>query len=692
MKKTILRAILVAGMSLIMCMVGCKDSSGCDGDTVGASSYFTYTGYSEPEYDSSTMSSHYIEMPDGVNLAIDIYLPDDGPEKASFPTVFIYTPYGRALINPQNGAVTPGHFETYKLLSYGYAVVIADFRGTGASFGSQLPADPRIGTDGKEIIDWIADQPWCDGNVGMIGQSFLGYSQLASAKNKPEALKAIIPEVILFETYTEGFRHGGISSQKWITDYSQYLNARNLNICYGTLLPALPVIDEDGDGELADEIPMMTQGNPTTFLDDYPPTYADGVERTGHFYYLATLGHTQNLTFKQMADADTYWDLEMELAPFPLVNAKVTSPGSWLADIIDSGIPVYNLGGWFDGFTRGTFKLHATMAEYTQSKMLIAPRFHIGMPEAYSAYFSYEEELYDQLFIEKLRFLDRYLKNIDNGIDQEDPVYLYVMNKGWRSEKEWPLARQQMTEYFLNEENLLSTTPSVDGADDYLVDYTHSSTYGTNDSSRWVLVSTPDDLMTRTAHDAKTLMYDTPPLESDMEVTGHPVIHLWVSSDQDYGDFYVYLTDVDEYGESVYVTEGKLRAGWKDLQEDDDQVDGGLDVLPELPWHGYAEDQFIDGVLADNQVIELEFDLVATSWVFKAGHAIRVAIACADLDNFELNPGLAPNNDVSEVPDTTITVYRTAAYPSKIVLPVIPGNAHCMCQGYKHRSQKCEGR
>ena len=100
-----------------------------------------------------------------------------------------------------------------------------------------------------------------------------------------------------------------------------------------------------------------------------------------------------------------------------------------------------------------------------------------------------------------------------------------------------------------------------------------------------------------------------------------------------------------------------------------------MDVLPELPWHGYAEAQFIDGVLADNQVIKLEFDLVATSWVFKEGHKIRVAIAGADLDNFELNPGLAPNNDVSEVPDTTITVYRTVAYPSKIVLPVIPGDA-----------------
>ena len=665
--------MILAGIGLIICLCGCGGSSNSTSSdsTSKQSTYFTYSGYSEQEYSSSTRSSLFVTMHDGVKLAVDIYLPAGGPKKDSFPTVFIFTPYGRAYIDPKSGVVTASDSEAYKLLSYGYAVVIADFRGTGASFGSLTFPDPLIGTDAKELIDWMASQSWCDGNVGMIGQSFLGYSQLAAAKNKPKALKAIIPEVIFFESYTEAFRSGGIASQNWIASYSQYLTARNLNFYYGAFLPAAPVFNEVVGGPLADEIPIMTTGTPPyTFLFDGPPTYADGVIRTGNYYYLATLGHLKNMTFQQAANACPYWDSTDP--SLPGMTVKTGSPGSWLPDIIASGIPVLNLGGWFDGFTIGTVKLHATLAPHTTSRMIIAPRFHEEMPDAYKAYFSYKEDLFAQLFTEKLRFLDRYLKNINNGIDRQDPVYLYVMNKGWRAEKEWPLERQQMTAYFLGEDHLLSIIPTIGSSDDYLVDYTHSSTYGTNNSTRWVLVTTPDTLMIRTALDAKTLNYDTPTLQSDEEVTGHPIIDLWVSSNQSNGDFYVYLTDVDENGESIYVTEGKLRAAWKNLWKADDQVDGGLHVLPDLPWHGYAQNQFVSNVLANNQVIELKFDLMPTSWVFKKGHKIRLAIAGADLGNFELNPALAPNNKVSELPNTIITVHRTAVYASKIILPVIP--------------------
>ncbi len=669
MKKQIpWKAFIPACLSLMLCLYGCSHLS--TSTTAHQSGHFTYSGYSEKQYQSSSKSSRYLEMKDGVKLAVDVYLPAEGPKKGPFPTVFVFTPYGRALINPKLGKVVPGHFETQKFLSYGYAVVIADFRGAGASFGTFVFSDLYIGKDAKEIIDWIAGQSWSDGNVGMIGQSFVGYSQLAAASHKPKALKAIIPEVINFEVYTETIRPGGILLQNWVLGYNQYLGTRNLNAFDGMILPAAPVIDEDGDGELADEIPVMTKGDPTSFLDDGPPTYADGNVRKGNFYYLATLDHTKNMTYKLYAESFLCWDTADPA--FPDQTAQKGSPGALLRSIADAGIPVLNIGGWFDGYTTGTFKLHATLAPHSTSRVIMAPRYHIGMPSAYKEYFSYSGNLYNQLFVEKLRFLDRYLKNIQNGIDRQDPVYIYVMNKGWKAAKEWPLPQQRMTDYFFNDHRLLSETRAAAGSDDYRVDFTHRSAFGSNNSSRLLLVSTPDRLMIRTAQDAKTLNYDTPFLEKDVEVTGHPIIHLWVSSNQKDGDFHIYLTDVDEKGQSMYVTEGRLRAGWKNLQNADDQVAGGFKVLPELPWHGYAKSQYVINPLANNQVIKLEFDLMPTSWVFRKGHKIRVAIAGADIGNFELNPVLAPNNKAGEAPATTITVHRTAAYPSKIVLPVIP--------------------
>ena len=666
-KKIIFKVLNPAIVVLFLCLCGCSCLS--TSAPPHRSTYFTYSGYSEQSYKNSTKSSRFVAMRDGVKLAVDVYLPADGPQKGAFPTVFVFTPYGRALINPKLGKIVPGHFETQKFLSYGYAVVIADFRGTGASFGTFIFSDLHIGKDAREIIDWIAGQPWCDGNVGMIGQSFVGYSQLAAAGQKPKALKAIIPEVINFEVYSETIRPGGIFLQNWVAGYNDYLGKRNLNAFDGAILPAAPVIDEDGDGELADEIPVMTKGDPTTFLDDGPPTYADGIARNGNFYYLATLDHTKNMSYKLYAENFFYWDTADPA--FPDQTARKGSSGALLRNIADAGIPVLHLGGWFDGYTTGTMKLHATLAPHSTSRLVMAPRFHIGMPSAYREYFSYSDSLYNQLFVEKLRFLDRYLKNIQNGIDRQDPVFIYVMNKGWRAEKEWPLARQRMTDFFFSGGHRLSNTPATGGADDYRVDFTHSSAFGSNHSSRLLLVTTPDRLMIRTALDLKTLNYDTPPLEAEVEVTGHPIIHLWVSSNRKDGDFHVYLTDVDEKGQSLYVTEGRLRAGWKNLQNADDQVAGGFKVLPELPWHGYAKDQYVNDPLADKRIVKLEFDLMPTSWVFKKGHKIRVAIAGADTGNFELNPVLALHNQAGEALETTMTVHRTAAYPSKIILPVI---------------------
>lgn len=187
----------------------------------------------------------------------------------------------------------------------------------------------------------------------------------------------------------------------------------------------------------------------------------------------------------------------------------------------------------------------------------------------------------------------------------------------------------------------------------------------------------PDEMPMRTELDKKCLTYTTAPLDTDTEVTGHPIVDLWVSSTADNGDFFIYLEDVDENGNAVLVTEGLLRAGFSGQYDNDTLIargEYGIEVLPELPWSGYEKSQYNDKVFADGNIVNLTIDLLPTSWVFKEGHSIRVSIAGADWPTFEILPQLSSTNDAADtnniVPE--ITVYRDKDHPSNILLPIIP--------------------
>ncbi|HEY9162824.1 MAG TPA: CocE/NonD family hydrolase [Desulfomonilia bacterium] len=650
---------------------------------------FKYSGYGAPKFKGVSKETTFVAMSDGTKLAVDIFLPKDGPKTDKFPAIFIFTPYGRSYLYPQMtwyekviARITKGtsgpvfdyslKYDTKLFLSHGYAIVVADMRGTGASYGSQIPFTPVLAEDGKEMVDWIGSQPWSNGKVGMTGQSYLGWIQLMIAAKHPKALTCIMPEMILADGFTEGIRPGGIDAIAWIERYSEFLQNLNLNrFDPGKMsLPTTPAKDEDNDGSCADEMPLMKDGS---FLDNGVPVYSDGRKRQD-IYFNATKEHTSDIPFNFFARKNTpYFD---STAPEIIGNARFvdSSPDFYINEIIASGIPVYNVGGWFDGFTKGTTKLYATMEGKTAARMNIAPRFHYHpfITKQYKKYFGYEEDYTKQIAAERLRFFDFYLKGIQNGIASEPPVNIYVMNYGWRTEREWPLKRQKVTPFYFNSQNGLSQKPSNEGADTYMADFTHSSSYGKNNKNRWLMMYTPDGLMDRTAPDKKCLVYETEILVGDIEVTGHPVVDIWVSSSRDDGDFYVYLTDVDESGRSLYVTEGELRAGWKNEYNDDDQVLGKTDIKPDLPWHGYRKDQYTEKPFADGKTVELRFDLMPTSWVFKKGHRIRIAIACADYRNFEMNPYLCSGNEPGDCPETLVSIKHTKEYPSRIELPVIP--------------------
>jgi hypothetical protein len=270
--------------------------------------------------------------------------------------------------------------------------------------------------------------------------------------------------------------------------------------------------------------------------------------------------------------------------------------------------------------------------------------------------------------IEQVRWYDYWLKGIDNGVIREAPIYYYTMGdgvkSGWHAAWQWPLPEQKLTNYYfdgtkagsvdsVNDGSLSLALPvTTAGEDEVRVDYSTTTGTGTRWTAGYDVMSPiyPNTLM---FNDEKGLTYTTPPLAAEVEVTGHPVVHLWVTSSARDGDFFVYLEDISEARYSKYVTEGNLRASHRALSPAPYNNLG-------LPYHRSNAEDIAE---LPDQPVELVFDLIPTSYVFDAGHRIRVTITGADKDT-----ALTPQLD----PPPTVHLYREADHASYVVLPIIP--------------------
>ena len=337
------------------------------------------------------------------------------------------------------------------------------------------------------------------------------------------------------------------------------------------------------------------------------------------------------------------------------------------------------------------------------SKVIAWPMYHQGISPAAATGIGADptrENVYTPTYLgEALRWYDRWLKGVRNGIDHEPPVHIFVQNEGWRSEETWPLEREVRLRFHLVGDGLLDREPGDPGTDEYTADFTHDASFGppldasqisvanamkgrapfnapSFGHSRQQMFGVPGDLPYRTDRAGQVLTYTSVPLEADMEVTGHPVVSVSVSSTADHGDLYFYLEDVDPEGNAVLVTEYQHRAGFDRLVDNDLLIPGntGIDVKPELPWHGFREADYTDRVFADGAVVRITTSLYPTSWLFREGHRIRLSIAAADWPVFDLHPRLSPGNrpDAEDNIVPTITVHRGGGEGSYVELPVIP--------------------
>jgi hypothetical protein len=566
-----------------------------------------YSGYTSPEYKSFAVTSQYVTMRDGVRIAVDIYMPTDGPARDKFPTVLVMNPYHRADMTDKGVSqpyATDPTSEFRVVMSYGYAFVVADVRGTGASFGYRSTVlAPAEQEDANDLINWIVAQPWSDGNVGMMGPSYLATIQLLAAAQENPHLKCIAPRYSLFDLYDVVYPGGLLDNA--------FINAYKLSVTF-------------------------LDGNKTVPALDIWPSKPVDADKDGSLLAQATKEHEKNFDMSAQAALAPLRDSAFTAGDGSVVGYRDMDVAGHLQQIEDSGVAVYNMGGWFDGYTRDTLTIQATMTN--PSKLLIGPYFHI--------------QSFEKSGIEHVRWFDWCLKGIENGIDKEPPYYIYTMGKNeWRFADQWPLPEQQLTPYYFGSGNVITTTKPADASafDEYLTDYTSTS----DTAGRWsCLAGVNCEYPDRAELDKKNLTYTTPPLQQDLEVTGHPIVHLFVSSTATDGAFFVYLEDIDENGVVNYISEGELKASLRKLEP--------RPWKPDLPWHrSYAEDA---APLTPGQVEEIVIDLQPTSNVFLKGHRLRVSIAGWDNVNFG-----GPQFD----PPPTIRMHRDSVRASYIELPVI---------------------
>jgi putative CocE/NonD family hydrolase len=573
-------------------------------------------------------SSRYLTMRDGIKIAVDLYLPKKLKAGERVPTILQQTRYYRAYVLhwPFSIFKDATNASIKRFVENGYAYVAVDVRGSGASFGTRAQEwSPDEVRDGAEIVDWIINQAWSDGKVGATGVSYDGTAAEFLLVNKHPAVKAIVPRFSLFDAYTDIAFPGGIHHRSFTEMWARNNAAMDRNQ-FGASLGGLdrlafkgvkPVQEEDGDGRLLAAAILSHAHNYDVHANALALTYRDDVNREG-------------LTIDAM------------------------SPSTFHKEIEASGAAIYSYGGWYDGaYPAAAIKRYQAI-HTPGSKLLIGPWNHGGNQNV--SRFSQSHEQFDEDG-EILRFFDYHLKGIENGIENEKPVRYYTMGEEkWKFADSWPpMGAQKLDYYFAAQNSLAPEKPASDqGPDAYSVD----NTAGAGNQSRWnSLVYTDNNGFAypdRDKQDKKLLIYTSAPLNQDVEITGYPIITLFISSTATDGNFFVYLEDVDEARRTNYVTEGMLRAIHRKLSG---QPSPDASLTPTRTFMRKDAMPLIPG-----EVANLTFELLPTSYLFKKGHAIRVALAGADMDHFATRGMWSP----------TVQVYRDSAHPSSITLPVIP--------------------
>lgn len=557
-------------------------------------------------------------MRDGVALATDIYRP---VADVSYPVILLRLPY-----NKEQPVLLFLSGDILRIAQAGYAVVVQDCRGTYQSGGSFSPYFQEA-EDGADAIAWAAEQAWSSGVVGTMGASYYGATQWLAAGENPPALKAMAPFITTDQYYDKWTYQGGAFQLGFILQWATATFAvgevvRRIGQGLATAADLGPAIRaSDAVAERYWHLPLTDLPE----LADLAPYTADWIAHP---------------------DYDDYW--------------RAIAPSERYAQIT---APALNFGGWYDLFLGGTLANYQAMKARVAQKLVIGPWVH-GYNGGVYAERNFGMAAHDavaDVTAAQIRWFDHWLKGDDNGVERDKAVKLFIMGPNvWREEDDWPLPDTQWRKFYLhsaghaasNDGTLSLRSPLEEPVDRYQYDpHDPVPTIGGATFLPGLFVAANAGPRDQGAVEQRddVLCYTSAELEHDTEVTGPVTLVLYVRAATPDTDFTGKLVDVYPDGRAMILTDGILRARYRN----------GFDQ-PEL--------------MNPGEIYRLEIDLVATANVFPAGHRIRLEVSSSNFPRFDRNTnsgGVIAQETAADFRLASNEIFHDAERASHLLLPVI---------------------
>ena len=559
-------------------------------------------GIMSAEYSVVVDENVMAPMRDGVLLAADVYRPD-APGK--FPVIVTRTPYDKR--NPEHMYEFVGRM----FASQGFVCVMQDVRGKFASGGDYYPYMTEA-EDGHDTFEWAGKQEWSNGAVGTYGFSYWGSTQWLPAPYHSEHLKAMVPIVTSQNLYA-----------RWIYN-GMYRWNDVLFWHYGNTCRTHRELDDIDIDKAIRRLPLIEAAG------------AMGVD-------LPPLKH-----WIEHPTPDRYWDQIRVDDKVDRIKAPALIVDGWYDYYLDLALEDFN-----------RMRTQGGSDEARMSQIVIGPWTHTSDSKFDDVDFGDEADFMGQIPL-LLRWYGHWLRGDDNGVTDEGPIRIFVMGRNeWRTEQEWPLARTRYEKFYLHgagransasgDGELSVETPGDEPPDHFVYDPADpvpsvggTSIYGNAEAG-------PKD-QREVEKRSDVLVYSTPPLDEDIEVTGPVRLVLYAASSAKDTDFSAKLVDVYPDGRAINLQAGMLRARYRD---------------------SFTEPTFLErGV-----VYEFDIKIGSTSNVFKKGHRIRLEVSSSYFPELgrNLNTG-AEIGMTSEMVTADQTVYHDAERPSYLELPIIPSN------------------
>ncbi|MER1999278.1 MAG: CocE/NonD family hydrolase [Lysinibacillus sp.] len=565
----------------------------------------------------------YIEMNDGVKLATRIYRPDDNNE---YPILLGRTTYDSGAFGSTEEG---GDYRELgiRMAEKGYVVVVQDVRGLFKSEGEwRLFKDDA--SDGYQTAVWLNEQDWSNGKLGVFGKSSLGITANLLATTNPPGLKAAFVQMAPSQLYDELIAEGGIYRHELTTRWMYFINS-----IYSSKLLQKGKIDEETYSKIVD-------GN-----QQFPDLFF----------------HTPLTSFPYLKDNDLFTSIFEHYIQDDYYNYyDIPSNFSKI------NIPIYHVGGWYDTFSEGTMKSYLGLQENGgkgakgNQKLLMGPWTHqdFGPDGIDGDSGSFDG---DEIFLlsEMERWFDYWLKDIDTGVMEENPIKYYTIGENrWKTTKEWPAEGVEEEKWYFNSEkgnsalslndSLLSNEqPNIEKKEQYK--YDPKNPIITIGGKNLFGEGTGLGPLDQRPAEEQSLTYTSEPLTEPLEIGGNVTAKLYASSDAVDTDFTVKLTDVSPDGASYILNEGALRMRFRE----------GLD-----------KEVFME----DGKVYEIDINLQDISHVFEEGHRIRVAVASSNFPRFDRNSNTGNPLGVDSEEDFVVAenvVHIGPKHLSHISLPVI---------------------